>query len=167
MERKSLSWIWIAIGGVAIGIFIVAGVGQKARLPVPSMPSPTQPIIVEPIQPSVVPAAGATRTSAAEPTVSIAQVPPQPALAQAGAAVKLPAEGTERVRKIQQALHAAGYEPGPIDGKMGKRTQNAIRRFQEANGLSVDGKVGPKTWGKLEAYLQNTTAAETGPASAD
>ncbi|MCM8792550.1 MAG: peptidoglycan-binding protein, partial [Candidatus Omnitrophica bacterium] len=45
------------------------------------------------------------------------------------------------VRQIQIALKNAGYNPGEIDGKMGKQTRQAIRAFQKANGLVVDGKV--------------------------
>ena len=59
-----------------------------------------------------------------------------------------------KVRQIQQALANAGFDPGPIDGKMGKRTRSAIRTFQSANGLVVDGKVGKQTWGVLGKYLE-------------
>ena len=55
----------------------------------------------------------------------------------------------ERVRKIQQTLAHKGFDPGGIDGLMGRRTETAIRRFQAANGLSVDGIVGPTTWKAL------------------
>ncbi|HQQ06618.1 MAG TPA: peptidoglycan-binding domain-containing protein, partial [Candidatus Omnitrophota bacterium] len=39
------------------------------------------------------------------------------------------------------------------DGKLGKQTRSAIRDFQKANGLTVDGKVGKKTWAQLEPFL--------------
>lgn len=53
------------------------------------------------------------------------------------------------VRDIQTRLKAAGFDPGPIDGVMGPRTRAAIRAFQQAKGLTVDGVVGPQTWGAL------------------
>ena len=62
-------------------------------------------------------------------------------------------EESARVREIQRALVAAGFDPGPPDGKLGPRTKTAILDFQRANGLETDGKVGPKTWNKLESYL--------------
>ncbi|MGE5309327.1 MAG: peptidoglycan-binding domain-containing protein [Deltaproteobacteria bacterium] len=55
-------------------------------------------------------------------------------------------------RQIQKALKNAGFEPGELDGKLGRTTRKAIRDFQKAHHLSVDGKVGPKTWLALEKY---------------
>lgn len=57
------------------------------------------------------------------------------------------------VRQIQTALYNAGYDPGPIDGKMGKKTKLAIKEFQKDNGLKPDGIVGNQTWSKLGKYL--------------
>jgi len=41
------------------------------------------------------------------------------------------------ISKIQRALQAAGYDPGPIDNVMGGKTRDALRAYQEANGLEV------------------------------
>lgn len=57
------------------------------------------------------------------------------------------------VKQIQIALKNAGYDPGSIDGKMGAQTRDAIKSFQRASNLPVDGKVGKKTWGALREYL--------------
>ena len=56
-------------------------------------------------------------------------------------------------KQIQTALKNAGYYEGAIDGKLGKKTRRAVRDFQKANNLSVDGKVGKITWGVLRYYL--------------
>jgi peptidoglycan hydrolase-like protein with peptidoglycan-binding domain len=58
------------------------------------------------------------------------------------------------IKHIQIALRNAGYNPGPIDAKMGKQTRQAIRAFQKANNLVVDGKVGKQTWCLLSKYLE-------------
>lgn len=63
-----------------------------------------------------------------------------------------PDEATKN-RQIQTALKNAGYDPGPIDGKVGTKTKKAIKDFQSANGLKADGKVGTRTWAKLSAYI--------------
>lgn len=46
---------------------------------------------------------------------------------------------------IQRKLAAAGFDPGPIDGEWGPKTQKALVDFQRANGLTADGIVGPVT----------------------
>ncbi len=58
------------------------------------------------------------------------------------------------VKEIQQALASAGYEPGPIDGKMGRKTKDAVRKFQKDSGLKSDGVVGSETWSKLGQFAQ-------------
>ena len=56
-------------------------------------------------------------------------------------------------KQIQLALKNAGYYQGGIDGRIGKQTRQAIKKFQEDNNLSVDGKVGKKTWSLLSKHL--------------
>jgi hypothetical protein len=57
------------------------------------------------------------------------------------------------VRELQQALTAAGYDPGPADGTYGEQTEAAVVAFQQANGLAVDGRVGPETAAALNSAL--------------
>jgi len=53
------------------------------------------------------------------------------------------------VKKIQRRLKALDHYRGPIDGIYGGGTESAIRAFQRANELTVDGVVGPNTWKAL------------------
>jgi Putative peptidoglycan binding domain/Penicillin-insensitive murein endopeptidase len=57
----------------------------------------------------------------------------------------------EGVRELQQKLSDAGFDPGPIDGVFGSKTDAAVRKFQESKGITVDGIVGPMTWSKLDS----------------
>ncbi len=53
------------------------------------------------------------------------------------------------VRAVQKALVKNGFDPGVIDGIYGKKTQAAVKAYQKANGLEIDGIVGPVTWARL------------------
>ncbi|MED4080091.1 N-acetylmuramoyl-L-alanine amidase [Halalkalibacterium halodurans] len=52
-------------------------------------------------------------------------------------------------RVLQALLHIKGFNPGPFDGVFGDMTTAAVRSFQRARRLSVDGIAGPQTWGAL------------------
>lgn len=59
-------------------------------------------------------------------------------------------KGTQ-VKVLQWLLADKGQSPGNADGIFGKNTLAAVKAFQKAQGLSVDGIVGKNTWGKLLA----------------
>ena len=56
----------------------------------------------------------------------------------------------EAVRKLQEMLNAKGYKLN-VDSDFGPATDAAVRAYQKANHLEVDGEVGPKTWSSLFA----------------
>ena len=56
-------------------------------------------------------------------------------------------------QNIQLALKNAGFYDGPIDGKIGPKTKDAVVQFQESNGLKADGVVGRSTTQELGRYL--------------
>lgn len=57
----------------------------------------------------------------------------------------------EAVEKAQTLLNAKGFDAGKVDGIFGENTEKAVKAFQKAYGLAVDGIVGPDTWASLEA----------------
>lgn len=42
------------------------------------------------------------------------------------------------VRRVQDALRSAGFDPGPSDGRAGPRTLNALNAYQRSKGLPED-----------------------------
>lgn len=61
---------------------------------------------------------------------------------------------------VQTALKNAGYYNGEIDGKIGPKSKEAVLSFQKDNGLTADGKVGPKTWAKLKPHLDQQSSQQ-------
>ena len=57
------------------------------------------------------------------------------------------------VRSLQYLLNARGAALA-VDGLFGAKTNAAVRAFQGAHGLAVDGIVGPKTWRSLIITVQ-------------
>src|SRR5215211_4728548 len=76
-----------------------------------------------------------------------------------GMGAELP-RGSKQVRALQRGLRALGIHPGPVDGRFGPRTEAAVRRFQRAHALAVDGIVGPRTARRL-AHLRKPASPPT------
>ena len=53
------------------------------------------------------------------------------------------------VKFLQQLLESNLYPVGNIDGIFGPRTLEAVKQYQQANNLTVDGIVGNNTWNSL------------------
>jgi hypothetical protein len=55
---------------------------------------------------------------------------------------------------VQESLNKLGAEPPlKVDGSFGLATVAAVKAFQQAKGLDVDGKVGPQTVAAIEQAL--------------
>ena len=66
--------------------------------------------------------------------------------------LKLNSKGTE-VRNLQQDLTTLGYYWAEITGNFGAKTETAVKRFQEENGLTADGVAGTKTLNAIAAAV--------------
>ena len=70
-----------------------------------------------------------TRDEQPAPTSSVDALPQRP----------------EQVRELQDQLLWLGFDPGPVDGRCGPLTTEAVRRFQQSHDLPTDGIAGPNT----------------------
>lgn len=66
--------------------------------------------------------------------------------------LRLGSRGSDVIR-LQAALNALGYDCGEADGIFGAKTEAAVRRFQRAQQLAVDGVAGRMTWAAIERAL--------------
>ncbi len=73
-------------------------------------------------------------------------------------AINAPNMDQSVITRIQEALAEKGYDPGQIDGEFGPNTQAAVLRFQEAQGMVVDGTIGPETAAALGVSLVRDTS---------
>lgn len=55
----------------------------------------------------------------------------------------------KEVRAVQEALRAKGYDPGRIDGVLGRKTASALKAFQKAEQLPATGQLTSETLTKL------------------
>jgi hypothetical protein len=158
IERRRLVAVlglMVVLGlAVVLAAPLVRGGGQTPVTPVPA--PATRTTALGGSGPSSAPATPSTSPSTTTPTT--------PQSTPGDSTFTLP-EGTKLrrgegdypalIEELQQTLSRAGYDPGPADGTYGRRTEAAVVAFQQANGLSVDGIVGPET-----ASALNSAAAD-------
>lgn len=82
--------------------------------------------------------------TASAPSTPAPSTPSSPAGCTISSTLRAGASGSS-VRCLQQAVAAAGFSPGPVDGAFGNQTRAAVSSYQRANGLTVDGVVGRQT----------------------
>lgn len=68
-------------------------------------------------------------------------------------------QGSEKVRKAQQALNDKGHDAGPVDGIMGERTRSAVKEFQQAEGLPASGELDTQTVAALGAEATGASSS--------
>ena len=77
---------------------------------------------------------------------------------------KYGSRGTE-VRTIQDKLKRWGYYTGNVDGIYGSLTVSAVKRFQQKNGLTVDGIAGTQTLNAMGITTNSSSSSSTNNSS--
>jgi peptidoglycan hydrolase-like protein with peptidoglycan-binding domain len=96
------------------------------------------------------------------------KAPPKPAApapaapSSSGGKLVLGASGPE-VKELQMRLKAQGFYNGNVGGNFGPGTEAAVKAFQRANRMTVDGWAGPQTMAKLRGGAAPTPTAPTTP----
>ena len=73
---------------------------------------------------------------------------------------KYGSRGSE-VSTIQDKLKRWGYYTGNVDGIYGSLTVSAVKKFQQKNGLTVDGIAGPKTLATMGITSSNSSSSSS------
>ena len=153
-RRAVAGLLLVAIVGVAAAFAVVllrGGDEEPTAVTTPvTTPSPSE---TAPSPPTTTPTT--TEPTTTEPTTTEPSTDGTDAFTlPEGTKLQLGAENDPAVvTDLQEALTAAGYNPGAADGTFGEQTEAAVVAFQEANGLAVDGRVGPETAAALNAAL--------------
>ena len=71
-----------------------------------------------------------------------------------------PSSRRQLIHEIQMYLTAQGYEPGPIDGLYGRRTQGAIEAFERDMGMTLTGEATIGLWRKVRREAKTGTEQE-------
>ncbi len=134
------------------------------------VPTPAPEAIVETVEtpaPGEETVAPKDQTAKPESTVKItpAPVPTITPNMKAYHNLAMGAKGKE-VRKLQEKLIEMGYlEEGSADGAYGRKTYNAVKKFQHYNGLTADGIAGRKTQTNLFENPEMLPNPEAAPAT--
>ena len=78
------------------------------------------------------------------------------------ATIKLGDTGDD-VRRLQRVFtRTKVLGPDDVDGVFGPKTEQAVKDFQQSNGLVADGIVGPTTWSKVHPYREASPTLKAG-----
>ena len=119
-----------------------SGPTEQAKAGVPSTGKPeakvSPPVSAPPAAATLVSAPPASPRTASPPPVSPPTAPPvaSPALQMPSTAPPSPVPLTpDEIRELQGSLKAAGFNPGAIDGTIGRQTRSAVREYAVARAL--------------------------------
>jgi peptidoglycan hydrolase-like protein with peptidoglycan-binding domain len=69
-------------------------------------------------------------------------------------------DDVKRLQRVLARMKTLG--PDEVTGIFGPQTEQAVKDFQQSNGLVADGVVGPITWGQLHPYREASPTLQSG-----
>jgi peptidoglycan hydrolase-like protein with peptidoglycan-binding domain len=69
-------------------------------------------------------------------------------------------DDVKRIQRVFARMKVLG--PDDVDGVFGSKTEQAVKDFQQAEGLAADGIVGPITWSHVNPYREASPALHAG-----
>jgi peptidoglycan hydrolase-like protein with peptidoglycan-binding domain len=69
-------------------------------------------------------------------------------------------DDVKRLQRVLARMKTLG--PDDVTGVFGPQTEQAVKDFQQSNGLVADGVVGPITWGQLHPYREASPTLQAG-----
>ena len=69
-------------------------------------------------------------------------------------------DDVKRLQRVFARMKVLG--PDDVDGVFGPQTEQAVKDFQQSNGLVVDGIVGPITWSHVHPYREASPTLQAG-----
>jgi peptidoglycan hydrolase-like protein with peptidoglycan-binding domain len=69
-------------------------------------------------------------------------------------------DDVKRLQRVFARTKVLG--PDSVDGVFGPQTEQAVKDFQESEGLPADGTVGPSTWSHLPPYREASPTLQDG-----
>jgi peptidoglycan hydrolase-like protein with peptidoglycan-binding domain len=68
---------------------------------------------------------------------------------------------SEQIRKIQRALHDAGFRASKVDGEWGPNTREALKNFQQEKGMAATGQLNRRSLSALGLNPQRFATGES------
>jgi Putative peptidoglycan binding domain len=143
-RRRAVALIGAVALVAALVLIPLLAFGGGGSSPPAATTTQTTPAQTTPAQ-TTTPTTSASTTTPTTGATTKLTLPPSGSL-------KSGATGTE-VKTLQQTLNSVGSASLKVDGNFGPATEQAVVTFQQANGLTADGVVGPKTAQALNAAL--------------
>lgn len=72
---------------------------------------------------------------------------------------------TDLNKRVQEALHALGFDAGPVNGEFGSKTQAALAQFQLSRALPASGQLDDRT--RAELGVEDSAKSSSGITATD